>query len=66
MAMTMGILDSCLFGGDGCGTPLCDDDIDLAPDQLRRECGEMLVSTLRPSILDFDSPSLDVSVVSKP
>src|SRR5262249_27978384 len=48
-----------LLGSHDSGSRRCDNDINLAPDELGRDLGEALVASFPPAILDRDSATLD-------
>jgi len=58
----MGMTDVACDAGSRC----CDNDINLALDELGRNLSEALAATLRPPILDRDGATLDPAEFTQP
>ena len=56
----------CSFGRLGSRRPVGYNNVDLEPDQLRRQRGKAIVPALRPPVLDDDILALHVAEVAKP
>ena len=65
MAKTIGMTERRLFCRDTRHS-ICDNDIDLEPDQLGGDFGEALAASLRPPILDRDIATFDPAEVAQP
>ena len=64
--MTMGIAVVARLAAWVPGVPWVSNDVDLEPDQLRRQRGKAIVPALRPPVLDDDVLALHVAEVAKP
>src|SRR5262249_31951652 len=63
---TMGIPRGPLLGTQAPASRRCDNDINLALDELGRNLSEALAATLRPPILDRDGATLDPAEFAQP